>query len=157
MTLTTMFQETSSVEVAESIPLMLSRRLAVMTLLPPPPPPAPPCPPPKTFPHPAVPRRAAPARPVPPILRKSLRLILVTPGVSLIPSLAVLIFTRPSFESHSVSREAAPNPVFYTGVWDRRMTLATPIIGQCVAKGGPPLAQSSPETSTPCIEVFHAF
>jgi hypothetical protein len=44
---------------------------------------------------------------VPPILRKSFRVILVAPGVSSIPNLTILAVTDPPLSFHSASREAA--------------------------------------------------
>src|SRR5215216_4887312 len=107
MMLTSMLKETSSVVVAESSPLMVSRRLREMVL--PPPPPLPPCSPPKRLPQPAVPSRVTPARPVPPILRKSLRVSRVAPGASPIPKLTVLVFIDPPFLFHAAARAVEPD------------------------------------------------
>src|SRR5918998_5007772 len=105
MALTSTLKETSSVAfAAESKPRMESCMLTVIALLPPPPPPVPPCSPPKRLPQPAVPSRVAPASPVPPILRKSRRVILVAPRVSPVPSLTVLVFIDPPF--HLTTRPA---------------------------------------------------
>src|SRR3712207_4896498 len=64
--------ETESVVVTELRSLMVSCRLRVIDLSPPPPPP---CWPPSLWntPQPAVPSSVAPARPAPPIFRKSRR------------------------------------------------------------------------------------
>src|SRR5829696_7433482 len=104
ITLSSIAVEAESVVVVESRSRKLSPRLTATELPPPPPPPVPPCSPPKMLPQPAVPSRVAPARPVPPILRKSRRVILVAPGVSPVPSLTVLVFIDPPF--HPTTRPA---------------------------------------------------
>src|SRR3712207_1212167 len=82
-----------------------------MDLLPPPPPPPPCCPPPcwKT-PHPAVPSRAAPARPVPPTFRKSRRDIRIAPDGSSVRTLSILMHS-PFSSQRLVTRE--PCSSFY--------------------------------------------
>jgi hypothetical protein len=74
---------------------------------------------------------------MPPILRKSLRVIPVAPGVSPIPNLTVLVFIDPPFPCPSAAREADPNlgrGELYAGVCGLRMNLAALENGRRVPK-----------------------
>src|SRR5215203_970620 len=99
--------ETESVVCAESRSLTVCSRLMAtdLLLLPPPPPP-----PPLKTPHPAVPSRVAPARPVPLIFRKSLRLSCVP--ASTLPGLTLLVTIRSSFPS-PVPDAPESKPAYY--------------------------------------------
>src|SRR5215213_2062337 len=113
--------ETESVVSAESRSLTVCSRLMTMDLLLPPPPPPPP---PLKTPQPDVPSRVAPARPVPLIFKKSLRLICV-PASTLL-GLILLVTIRSSFPSPaSDAPESKPDYhqyVIRTGAEFRRPT-----------------------------------
>src|SRR5215207_2943386 len=82
--------EIESVVVVEFRSRIESPRLTVTELQPPPPPPPcwPPC---EKTPHPVVPSRAAPTRPVPPIFRKSRRDTRIAPDSPSVRSLSIFM------------------------------------------------------------------
>src|SRR5215211_823765 len=155
ITLSSIAVEAESVVVVESRSRTLSARLTAMEL-PPPSPPPPPC---SKTPHPAVPSRAAPARPAPPILRKSRRVTRIAPGVSPVPNLTSLVFIDPPFSCHNPVRVAFPATDYKIGIrlcagpgcHRRRLTDGS------LSEEAHFKPEAFREAYRPCTDVFHAF